>query len=114
MPEISFGDFLNRMTGETDSYDKPKKKRPQPQNENQKPKKKRPLHEEEENKEEKPKKKEEPKKKENSMPQNSSSGDHIVVKALDYSTRFLKVIYDNFKNEHDRQVVLQSIRSAID
>lgn len=113
MPDMSFGDFLNKMVGETDSNG-PKKKRPQPQTENQRPKKKKPLYEEEENNEEPKKKKEEPKKKENSMPQNSSSSDDIVVKALDYSTRFLKVIYDNFKNEKDRQVVLQSIRSAID
>lgn len=117
MPDMSFGDFLNRMTGETSS-EKPKKPRPPKReyiNEGERPKKKRPLREEEEDKEEKPKKKkEEPKQKENNMPQNSSSGDDIVVKALDYSTRFLKVIYDNFKNEKDRQVVLQSIRSAID
>lgn len=113
MPDMSFGDFLNKMVGETDS-NRPKKRRPQPQTESQKPRKKKPLYEEEEDKE--PEKKEEPKKpkKENSMPQNSSSSDDIVVKALDYSTRFLKVIYDNFKNEKDRQIVLQSIRSAID
>lgn len=110
MPEMNFGDFLDKMSG----------KRPQ-----SKPQKPRRIVEEETSKKqkreepkEKPQNKEperEPKREEETMAkENTSSDDDIVIKALDYSKRFIKVIYDNFKNKNDRRIVLQSIRTAID
>lgn len=102
MGEISFGDFLNKMSGETSPKKKPQK------TEHKKPRRK-VITEQEENPKQEPKQEQPMKPKEA-----SSQSDDIVVKALDYSTRFLKIIYQNFKNEAERKVVLQSIRSAID
>ena len=113
MPEMNFGDFLDKMSG--------KKNYKQPQS----VKKPRRIVEEEEKEEEEPKQKAQKPKQNTEKPKKekeeeimakdkTSSDDDIVIKALDYSKRFIKVIYDNFKSPSDRRVVLQSIRTAID
>lgn len=103
MPDMSFGDFLGKMSGETN---RPKTK-------------KKPLREEKAKKEEPKTQKEEPRRekpeeeREKTMPKTNKKDD-IIVKAMDYSTKFMKVIYENFSDEKDRTIVLKSIRSAID
>lgn len=117
MPDMNFGDFLDKMSGKR--VERPKSTRSErprriveEESKEQKPQKPK-------EKEERPKKEEKPentkKEREDIMPkENNTSDDDIVIKALDYSRRFIKVIYDNFKKQEDRRVVLQSIRTAID
>lgn len=103
MPDMSFNDFLGKISGET--QDKPRRRL----REDSEPEAKKERKPEPEMKKEK---KPEPEKRKEVSKTNKN--DDIVVKAMDYSTRFMKVIYENFSDEKDRRVVLHSIRSAID
>lgn len=108
MATMEFGDFLDKMTG---NYTEKKKKTQTESKKTKRPK----GHQTTKEFETKRKPINEKKEKEISMPKNNdSTSDDIVVKALDYSTRFLKIIYQNFKDEKERKIVLQSIKATID
>lgn len=97
MPERTFSEFLNKMSGM--HYEQPKSES-KPKNRKKK------VIKEEEVEDTMPQKSEKPKK--------TEKNDDVVVKALDYATKFVKVIYDNFTDPNERETVLRSVKNAIE